>query len=899
MPLTPGTRIGHYEVTALLGAGGMGEVYRARDSRLNRDVAIKVLSAAFVSDPSRMARFEREAQVLAALNHPNIATIYGLEGNAIAMELVEGKDLAGPLTLEEALPIARQIVEALEAAHEKGIVHRDLKPANIKITPDGVVKLLDFGLATAPDAEAANAGMSNSPTMSLAMTQAGMIMGTAGYMSPEQAAGKTVDKRADIWSFGVVMVEMLSGRKLFEGETVAHTLADVLRAEVDLSKLPESTPVGIRRLIGRCLDRNVKDRLRDIGEARILLRNPEGGTASPAQCAPNSCAKVTNLPHNGRPIVPWVVAAVAILAAGVGWYHATRPEPLRPLIRMTDELGPESLSASRNSGSGLMAISPDGSRIAVTIAGADGKARIHTRLLQQTKLTLLAGTENAGSPFFSPDGHWIGFNADGMLKKISVDGGAAVTLCDARSIRGASWGDDGNIVIALGNGTPLSKVPSAGGAPFPLTKLNERERTHRWPQMLPGSQAALFSAYGGRSLDDANIDVVSLKTGERKTVLKGGFSPHFVAASQRTGYLLYLHKNTLFAAPFDSAGLTVTGPSIPVLEEVSSNNAAGGNFAISSSGTFIFRTGKSEFGSNRISLVDSAGNVSPLLSAVGSYSTPRLSPNGKRLAFSMDSAAGGNAADIWVKDLDRDTPSRLTFVTGTNDYPLWTPDGKNILFTNPQGLYWIRADGAGEAQRLTSPRFSQLIYSISPDSKRLAFFSSGNEASMDLFTAPIGGDPAQPKLGKPELFLGTPFEEAYPAFSPDGRWLAYQSNESGTPEIYVRPFPGPGGKWQISSRGGRAPRWTQDGREIFYVANDSRVMAVSYRASGEMFESAKPRVWSEIRLDLTPRIQEFDITPDGKHIVAILPEGAEEKPKLDNHLTVLLNFTDELKRKAP
>ncbi len=310
MPLAPGTRIGHYEVTALLGAGGMGEVYRARDSRLNREVAIKVLSAAFVSDPSRMARFEREAQVLAALNHPNIATIYGLEGNAIAMELVEGKDLAGPLPLEEALPIARQIVEALEAAHEKGIVHRDLKPANIKITPDGVVKLLDFGLATAPDNDAANISMSNSPTMSLAMTQAGMIMGTAGYMSPEQAAGKTVDKRADIWSFGVVMVEMLSGRKLFEGETIAHTLADVLRAEVDLSKLPEPTPPAIRRLIERCLDRNVKDRLRDIGEARIMLRDPAGGTSAFAKATADKAR---------RPLISWGLAAALGIVALIGW----------------------------------------------------------------------------------------------------------------------------------------------------------------------------------------------------------------------------------------------------------------------------------------------------------------------------------------------------------------------------------------------------------------------------------------------------------------------------------------------------------------------------------------------------------------------------------------------------
>ena len=471
MPLAQGTKIGPYEIVAPLGAGGMGEVYRARDARLNRDVAIKVLNAAFLNDPDRMARFQREAQVLASLSHPNIAAIFGIEENARVMELVPGPTLEeriaqGPIPLDEALTIARQIAEGLEAAHERGIVHRDLKPANVKLPPDAPVKLLDFGLAKAPGGESANSSVSMSPTMSLAMTQAGMIMGTAGYMSPEQAAGKTVDKRADVWSFGVVLIEMLSGKRLFAGETIAHTLADVLRADIDLGKLPESTPSAIRKLIGRCLDRNVKRRLRDIGEARIAIEEYQANANAAPEAAQVQAARW-----------PLVVAGVSILAlsvaGGIGWYRATRPEPLRPLIRMTDELGPESLSARPGTGRGLMAISPDGSRIAVTLVGADNKIRIHTRLLQQTKLTQLAGTENAGDPFFSPDGQWIGFNADGKLKKISVDGGAAVTICDARAIRGASWGDDGNIVVAIGNSSALSKVSSADGDPTPLTKLKE------------------------------------------------------------------------------------------------------------------------------------------------------------------------------------------------------------------------------------------------------------------------------------------------------------------------------------------------------------------------------------------------------------------------------------------
>ena len=887
MPLSAGTRLGPYEILSPLGAGGMGEVYRATDTKLGRQVALKVLPAAFANDTDRMARFTREAQVLAALNHPNIAAIYGIEDRAIAMELVEGKDLAGPLPLNVALPIAKQIAEALEAAHEKGIVHRDLKPANIKITPQGVVKLLDFGLAKAAEPEP-GADMANSPTMSAAMTEAGMILGTAAYMSPEQARGQTVDRRADIWAFGVVLLEMLTGRQTYKGDTIADTLAAVIKDTPSLDALPAGTPQQIRHLIGRCLEKDQRSRLQWIGEARILLQNPESGAASPAQ--------VDNLPHK-RSIVPWAVAGVLGSIAAAGWSRATRPEPLRALIRMTDELGPKSLAASQASGRGVMAISPDGSRIAVTLQGADNKVHIHTRLLRQTKLTQLAGTENAGSPFFSPDGQWIGFNADGKLKKISVDGGAAVAICDASSIRGASWGDDGNIVVAIGDSSALSTVPSAGGTPTPLTKQKEGERTNRWPQALPGSQAVLFSAYEGINFYDANIDAISVKTGERKTVMKGGYSPHYAATSHRAGYLLYVHKNTMFAAPFDSASLSVTGPSVPVVEEVSSNTFAGGDFALSSSGTLIFKSGKDDRATGRISLIDSAGNIKPLHAVPGSYSTPRLSPDGKRLAFSMDNAAGGNA-DIWVKDLDRDTPSRLTFLAGLNFFPVWTPDGKNILFRNTHGLYWIRTDGAGEAQRLTSSKSAEIPYSISPDGKRLAFSAEGNAGSYDLFTAQIGGDPAQPKLGKPELFLGTPFGEAFPAFSPDGRWLAYVSNESGTFEIYVRPFPGPGGRWQISSGGGYAPQWTKDGRELFFVASDRRVMAVSYRASGDTFTAAKPRVWSEVRLTLGLGVMEFDITPNGKHIVAVLPE-TEEKPKPDNHLTILLNFGDELRRKVP
>ena len=481
MPLNPGDRVGPYEILAPLGAGGMGEVYRASDTQLKRDVAIKVLPAALAADAQYMARFEREAHVLASLNHPNIATVYGIEHGALVMELVEGQTpgqriAAGALSNEETLPIARQIAEGLEAAHERGIVHRDLKPDNIKLTPAGTVKILDFGLAkTMEEVAPAGSQLSISPTLSMTMTQAGLILGTAGYMAPEQAAGKPVDKRADIWSYGVVLYEMLSGKRLFEGETVAHTLAHVLTRELDLNLIPPA----YRPLLRRCLQRDPRRRLRDIGEARLALDEP---FEAPAAVTANAPSVVTH----GR---CWAaaVAVIAILAAA-GWWRATRPPELRPLVRMNVEMLPDMPLTAGITG-GMLAISPDGMRLAVTLRGADGKLRLYTRLLNQSQLTPLAGTEEAGTPFFSPDSQWIAFTADAKLKKISVEGGAAVTLCDAPRMRGASWGDDGNIVLALSASVGLSRVSSNGGTPAPLkrTRSGTLPKTvkHSRPSTMP------------------------------------------------------------------------------------------------------------------------------------------------------------------------------------------------------------------------------------------------------------------------------------------------------------------------------------------------------------------------------------------------------------------------------
>jgi len=908
--ITAGTLLGPYRVEGPLGAGGMGEVYRAKDTKLDREIAIKVLPSALATDPERLARFGREAKVLASLNHYNIAQIYGIEESsgirALVMELVPGKTLHGPLPMATALDYARQIADALEAAHEKGIIHRDLKPANIMITPAGVVKVLDFGLAAMTQNSAASAvDPDNSPTLAMA-TQAGMIMGTAAYMSPEQAAGKPVDRRADIWSYGAVLWEMLTDRRLFGGETVSHTLANVLNSGIDFNQLPPKTPPAIRQLLRRCLDRDVKTRLQWIGEARIAIQNT-GKDEEIIAAAP--------LPSRLGRLTGIAAAVLAVVAAGLGIiaYRATRPAELKPLIHLNVEIAPDTPLARVEAGGGgtnMLALSPDGMRMVLTLRGTDGKMRLHTRLLNQSQVTPVAGTENAYSPFLSPAGDWIGFFADGKLKKIAVEGGAAVTLCDAPRGSGASWGDDGNIIAALSSTGVLSRVPSSGGMPVPVTKLNPDERTHRFPQVLPGSQAVLFTSAtqsGGR-YDNANIDVISLKTGERKTIQRGGFSARYLAdaiGSNGTGHLIYLHEATLFAVPFDPDRLASIGTPVPILEDVSSTTAAGGDFAFAQNGSFVYLSEKESREAWPISWVDSSGKTQPLHAPPGQYATPRFSPDGKRLAFSMNTVKG---ADIWVKDLDRDAPSRLSFLPGVNFVPVWTPDGKNIVFSsnNPAapGLYGIRSDGSGEAQRLTEGKIQEIPYSFSPDGERLAFHQTENGGSADIFTVPVEVDAGRGvlRLGKAEPFVETPFRNVYPAFSPDGHWLGYTSNESGTFEVYVRPFPGPGGRWQVSTGGGSFPLWSRDGRELLFETPDSHVMAVSYAVShttgGDSFAAGKPRVWTETRLRRSSTFSNYDLAPDGKRLAAFVAEDTKDEKPI-THLTFLLNFLDEVARKVP
>jgi tRNA A-37 threonylcarbamoyl transferase component Bud32 len=729
MPLSTGTKLGPYEILAPIGAGGMGEVYKARDTKLDREVAIKVLPPMLARDPERLARFEREAKVLASLNHPNIAQIHAIEEvdgiRALVMELVPGETLKGPLALPDALRVAGQIADALQAAHDKGITHRDLKPANIIITPQGVVKVLDFGLAKLAESAASGGEPGNSPTLTMGATQVGMVMGTAAYMSPEQARGQQdVDRRADIWAFGVVLYEMLTGQQLFQGSTLSDILAAVLKVEPDLN----AAPVQVRPLLVRCLQKKPQKRLQAIGDWELLV-DVGAGHVPPG------------IAH-ARPL-PWIAAAALVvvsIALGVLLWRATRPVD-HPLMRFSADLGPEAVEGPRIAA----AISPDGTRLAFAARGPAGKDQLATRLLAQAQATLLPGTENAVDPFFSPDGQWIGFFADGKMKKISVQGGAAVALCDTAGTRGASWGEDGWIVLSPTITSGLSRVPEAGGTLEVITKPGEKgEVVHRWPQILPGGQAVLFTGHTvAAAFDNASIEVLSLKTGQWKVVQRGGYFGRYLPS----GHLVYIHQGTLFAVGFDLDRLEVRGTAAPLLEKVAGNDAVGaGQYDVARNGTLVYLSGKSSTVTTSPAWMESTGKMQPLLASPGLYLAPRLSPDGKRLALGVGPTGGG---DIQVYDWQRDTMTRLTF-TQRNMYPVWTPDGKHLVFqsqsSGANSIRWIRADGAGEAQLLLESKGEPRPYSFSPDGQRLAYTELGMDTGFDLWTLPLDlGNPEHPK----------------------------------------------------------------------------------------------------------------------------------------------------------
>jgi serine/threonine-protein kinase len=860
-----------------MGAGGMGEVYRARDTKLKRDVALKVLPEAFAKDPGRMLRFQREAEVLALLNHPNIAHIYGVEERALVMELVEGESPKGPMPFDDAWKIALQIAEALEYAHEKGVVHRDLKPANIKVTPAGVVKLLDFGLAKAfsdtPDANSADP--ENSPTITLGATVAGTVLGTAAYMSPEQAKGKKVDKRADIWSWGVVLYELLTGERLFKGDEAADTLAQVLTKEPD----PERVPRQVQRLLARCLEKDPKRRLRDIGEARYLLDEP--------------AAPLTIAPRWSR--IGFVIAAgMTIVAAGLAWiaWRATRPVE-HPLVRLDVDLGPDiSLPPPDNNGPSVV-ISPDGNRIAYIASVSGGPNKLFTRRLDQKPATEVPGTEGATSPFFSRDSQWIAFSTTASgLKKVSVDGGVVVSVGSFPVGAGTtwSWGEDGTIIASRILGEGLTRIGPSGGTPERLTELAKGELIHAFPQILPEGKAALFVAYSSDKGISGDIEVLALASRQRKVLLKGSTSPRYLP----TGHLIYTTEGTLRAVPFDLDKLEIRGTPVPILDDVAhaAVQSKAAQFEVSTTGVLVYRRAK-DWQREPVTLqwLESSGKTRALTAKPGIYSQPRFSPNGEKLALVVSEPSGLGA---WVYEWRRDRLWRLTSRPQDQNGIVWTPNGEYTVFGSlGNGMSWTRPDRPGQVQPLTQSNNLQIPFSFSPNG-RLAYMELEGGRTR-IYTVGVDDDGTRLRAGKPELFRETQTNDNAPTFSPDGRWLAYVSNETGNQEVHVQAFPS-GPAWTISNGGGEAPVWSRNSQELFYQSGD-KIMVVSYTVKGDTLELGNPRVWAAKLGGVQPR--QWDLAPDGKRLLVLTPVASTEAPKPDHEVTFLLNFFDYLRQRVP
>ena len=885
--LSPGTRLGTFEVIGAIGAGGMGEVYRAKDTRLGREIALKVLPDAFAADSDRLARFEREAQLLASLNHPNIAAIHGLEDAsgtcALVLELVPGETLAdriakGPIPLDESLRIAWQITGAVDAAHEQGIIHRDLKPANIKITPDGTVKVLDFGLAKLTEAAGRHPAMpvqTATVTSPAVMTGVGMLLGTAAYMSPEQARGGLTDKRTDIWAFGCIVYEMLTGRRLFDGDTVTDALSNVLTKEPDWA----AVPVSIRPLLQSCLERDPKRRLRDIGDAwRMIDRSNE--------------------PAAQRTVALWVAGAVAVIGVAVAlWAVAFRNRSAEPAasqpVRVAVDLGK---SASFDTDFPMAVLSPDGTRLVLVSTGADGISRLATRRLDQPEATVLAGTDGAYVPFFSPDGDWVGFFSSGKLKKTRLDGGMPLVLCDASAGRGASWGEDGRIVAALDNRAGLSLVSSTEGVVTQMTKLESGELTHRWPQFLPGGKAVVFSVGSvPGNYSSASIAVASPGTGSewtRKTVATNvGMAPRYLP----TGHLVYISSGTLYAVPFDKDRLETRGTAAPVLEDVSTTISFGSaQFDVSRNGTALYRVGQTA-GRTVVQWLDAAGRTEPLWDDPAFYQTPQISPDGNQLASAI---SDGVSQDIWVYDWRRGSKTRLTAGSGVSSYPIWTPDGQAVIFQSGGQMYSRRADGAERQQPLMAyDKQLRMATSFTPDGKRLMLFEMIPGGGSLLQVVAVDSSSGELRTGKPELFrqlaAGTPSG----SISPDGRWVAYSSTESGPYEVYVRAFPDTGRQWQISTSGGVFPVWSRTSNELFYRTPDQLLMVTPYTVTGGSFIASRPRVWSPTRLFNTGLTPNFDLAPDGKRFAVLMSAGKPEARDTPRAMLVL-NFFDEIRRRV-
>jgi len=886
----------------------MGEVYRATDTVLKRQVALKVLPTAVAGDPERVARFQREAEVLAALNHPNIAHIHGLEradaAIALVLELVEGPTLAdrigqGPLAIDEALSIARQIADALECAHEAGVIHRDLKPANIKVREDGAVKVLDFGLAKLSESVGAAAGvpsMTQSPTITTpAMTAAGIILGTAAYMSPEQAKGKPADKRSDIWAFGCVLYEMLTGRRAFDGDDATETIAAIIRGEPDWSALPASLPAEVTLSLRRSLVKDRHLRLSDISIARFLLSER---IAPSGELPQSASSRFTTRQVAGFATV--ATLAGMLFTAG-GARIALRTSTPRQTVRFSIALPPTQPMAPQSDRD--VVISPDGTRIVYRIGRTQADSTLAVRGINDLDARILSNIGNLRSPFISADSRWIGYYAGGVapseFRKVPIEGGTPETICRVPSApRGATWGPDGTIVFATADvESGLFSVSANGGDPKLLTTPDrEREGDHVFPSFLPGGTKVLYTILpkfvGGLS----QIAVLDLRSGARKTVLANARSAEWVAG----GYLAYIvDVSTLRMIRFDLDRLETIGDAVTVVDHLLPSLTAAGNFSVSATGSLAYISGGLASGiaaPRSLVWVDRLGREQPIGAPINAYGSARLSPDGGRIAVDIR----GRESDIWTWDLSRGGLTRITVDPGMDIGPVWTPDGKRLAWASTRrgatlpSIFWQSSDGTGTAERLSQPFAAQFPTAFSPDGTWLLFFHNSSPSDQDISVLRVR-ESALVRL------LHSPAVEVTPDLTPDGRWMAYTSNESGRPEIYVRPFPNVNAsRVSVSTDGGSRPVFARNGRELFYLDADNLLTEVDVDTSGGSFRASRPRqilkkpyVAGSTNLGLDLRA--YDVSPDGQRFLMLKDETATDRTPEPMSIVWVVNWSDELR----
>jgi serine/threonine-protein kinase len=884
--LNAGERISHYTVTAKLGAGGMGEVFRATDTKLGRDVALKILPEAFAQDAQRMTRFQREAQVLASLNHPNIATIHGIEDDAgvraLVMELVEGPTLAeriaqGALSLEEALPIAKQIAEALEYAHERGIIHRDLKPANVKITSDGKAKVLDFGLAKALSDDVSLQDASHSPTLSMAATKAGVILGTAAYMSPEQARGKPADRRADIWSFGVVLYEMLSGRQIFGGETASDSMAAVITRDPDWNGLPAGLPPRVRELLRRCLVKDPRRRLQAIGDARIELEETGQGEAASGAAVLVSAASSS---WRGRILIAAMVVVALAAGAGLQSWRTPRPAP-QAVARVAQPLANELVMPTRNRL--ILALSPDGSKM---VQAANQK--LYLRPLDSLTAVELPGTEGGSSPFFSPDGEWVGFFAGGQTKKVRLGGGTPVVVC-AKDGFDASWSPNDTILIGTAFAGILA-VSAQGGTPSVLV-APEPGMLYLKPVSLPDGKAFLYVRGKPGSFDLWEGVMRSFEKDDSTVVLRG--TNQFVYAP--TGHLLYARLAELLTVPFDLASRRATGNPVRVAQNMDFTNAGGtSQFALSETGTLVYLAAKGAQGlQTRLVSVDRAGKTSVLPLDVRDYSDPKISPDGRMVAAHLQDAQN----DVWVADVARGTMSRLSFDPAEDETPIWSPDGRTVAWsatrgTVARGVFRRAADGSGKEELVWSLENHAHLRDWLPDGRGLIVEIADPKSGTDIWRLDLGEKPT------PTLFLQTPFNERNSRISPDGHWLAYSSDESGRDEVYIQSFPSAGAKVQVSTGGGEQPVWSRNGKALFFRGSGA-MQEVSFETSPRL-TVGKPHPLFPDQFE-NPQMgghTGYDVFPDGRFLMIQSADARQNAGASRYEFIFVFNWFEELRRLA-